>query len=157
MTRTDSFVGMLLVGIVMLFCPMVGLLSDQFGRRRIMTIGAFGFVILAYPLFSQLDSAPGLPSLLLMQGAMAVCLIFYAAPASAMLVELFPTRLRTTAIGLAYALSVAVLGGLTPFILSRLIGWTGGVTSFALYLDLAASISLITLALMQDRTGESLD
>lgn len=51
--------------------------------------------------------------------------IGYSGPMSAMLLELFPAKVRTTAIGFTYNMGYGVFGGLTPFMITLLLKITG--------------------------------
>ncbi|SDO59144.1 MFS transporter [Afipia sp. GAS231] len=153
---SQSYLGPLVVGTVLLFCPVVGILADRFQRKRVMIVGALGLVVVAYPAFSYLIAAPSTQHLIATQIAVAVCMLIYTAPASAVLAELFPTAVRATGISLTYSLGVAIFGGFTPAIITALIGSTGQPISVAFYLMGAATISLITVLMLKDHTGEVL-
>lgn len=153
---SQSYLGPLVVGAVLLFCPLVGILSDRYQRKRVMMIGALGLLVVAYPAFSFLIAAPTTERLIATQIAVAVFMLIYTAPASAVLAELFPTPVRATGIALTYSLGVAVFGGFTPAIITALIGWTAQPVSVAFYLMAAACISLVTVLTLKDHTGEVL-
>jgi len=153
---SQSYLGPLVVGSVLLFCPLVGMLADRYRRKRVMLVGALGMFAVAYPAFSYLISAPTAGHLVTTQIAVAVFMLIYTAPASAVLAELFPTPVRATGISLTYSLGVAIFGGFTPAIITALISWTAQPVSVAFYLMGAALISLVTVLTLQDRTGEVL-
>ena len=153
---SQSYLGPLVVGAVLLFCPLVGILSDRYQRKRVMMVGALGLLLVAYPAFAFLIAAPSTERLVATQIAVAVFMLIYTAPASAVLAELFPTPVRATGISLTYSLGVAVFGGFTPAIITALIGWTAQPVSVAFYLMAAALISLVTVLTLKDRTGEVL-
>lgn len=153
---SQSYLGPLVVGTVLLFCPVVGILADRFQRKRVMIVGALGLGVVAYPAFAYLIAAPSTEHLIATQIAVAVCMLIYTAPASAVLAELFPTAVRATGISLTYSLGVAIFGGFTPAIITALISSTGQPISVAFYLMGAATISLITVLMLKDHTGEEL-
>jgi MFS transporter, MHS family, proline/betaine transporter len=153
---SQSYLGPLVVGTVLLFCPLVGMLADRHQRKRVMIVGALGLLVVAYPAFSYLIAAPTAEHLVATQIAVAVFMLIYTAPASAVLAELFPTPVRATGISLTYSLGVAVFGGFTPAIITALISWTAQPISVALYLMAAALISLATVLTLTDHTGEAL-
>lgn len=80
----------------------------------------------------------------------------YGGPLVAVLAELFPTRLRATAVALAYNLTAAVIGGSAPFIVTWLVAETGDPRAPALYVTGAAVISGVTLFWLRDRYMEPL-
>jgi MFS transporter, MHS family, proline/betaine transporter len=153
---SQSYLGPLVVGTVLLFCPLVGILADRYQRKRVMIAGALGLLVVAYPAFSYLIAAPTVDRLVATQIVVAVFMLIYTAPASAVLAELFPTPVRATGISLTYSLGVAVFGGFTPAIITALISWTAQPISVAFYLMGAAFISLAAVLTLTDHTGEAL-
>ena len=153
---SQSYLGPLVVGTVLLFCPLVGALADRFRRKRVMIVGALGLLVVAYPAFTYLIAAPSTDRLVATQITVAFFMLIYTAPASAVLAELFPTPVRATGISLTYSLGVAIFGGFTPAIITALIGWTGQPVAVAFYLMGAAFVSLIAVLLLTDHTGEVL-
>jgi MFS family permease len=99
--------------------PLAGWLADRYGRRPLV-IGGFALAALVLlPLFHWLGIAagppPSLPTMLAALVALAVPVALVCAPASAFLVELFPTRVRYTAMGIPYHLGNGWFGGFMPF------------------------------------------
>ena len=153
---SQSYLGPLVVGTVLLFCPLVGALADRFRRKHVMIVGALGLLVVAYPAFAYLIASPSTDRLVATQITVAFFMLIYTAPASAVLAELFPTPVRATGISLTYSLGVAIFGGFTPAIITALIGWTGQPVAVAFYLMGAAFVSLIAVLLLTDHTGEVL-
>ncbi|MFG2291869.1 MFS transporter [Streptomyces sp. NPDC048603] len=111
-----------------------GSLSDRLGRRAVMLAGSVLVVLFAVPLLHQLR-APGVPvavkaALLVAAGATIGLL---AGPGPALLAEMFPTRVRSTGLGVAYALSNAVFSGCAGLIVTALVRHTGNPDIPALY------------------------
>ncbi|HEY0573905.1 MAG TPA: MFS transporter [Pseudonocardia sp.] len=105
------------LGIAYFLCllPFVALLSDRFGRKPTLLAFAIGFVVIAYPAFALLHLGGFWPLL----GVELIGLTFlagYSANCAAVLAEQFPAEVRTTGIGLPYALAVAVFGGTAPYL-----------------------------------------
>jgi len=153
---STSYLGPLVVGAVLLFCPLVGLLADRFRRKSVMMVGALGLLVVAYPAFSYLIASPTPEHLVVTQIIVATFMLIYTAPASAVLAELFPTAVRATGISVTYSLGVAIFGGFTPAIITALISWTGAPVAVAYYLMGAALVSLVTVFTLTDHTGEVL-
>jgi MHS family proline/betaine transporter-like MFS transporter len=156
MSLSNSYFGPFVVGIVLLFCPLVGMLADRFRRRNVMMFGAAALFLVAYPAFHWLVANPTLPWLVVVQVAVAVCMLIYTAPATAVLAELFPTEVRATGVSLTYSLGVALFGGFTPYFITQIISLTGQKVSIAFLLMAAAAVSFVTIGLIADRTGEQL-
>lgn len=137
--------------------PLAGILSDRIGRKPVMLVSALGYAILGYPMFLlpvMLHSAVGL---IIAQATSGLLLAMYAGPICAILSELFPTRVRYTALSIGYGFAVTIFGGFAPFIATFLIRLTGNPTSPALYVVFGAAISAVSLLLIKDPTNAPLD
>ncbi|MBV7694312.1 MFS transporter [Streptomyces sp. TRM70350] len=124
-----------------------GLCSDRVGRRAVMLTGALLVVMLAVPLLNLLQD-PGASNAvkgLAVFGAGAVVGLM-AGPGPAMLSEMFPTTVRYTGLGLAYALSNAVFSGCAGLIITETIERTGDVDIPAYYAAATCAVSVLALA-----------
>ncbi|MGW7695216.1 MFS transporter [Streptomyces asiaticus] len=123
-----------------------GLLSDRIGRRPVMLTGAALVAVLAFPLLNVLQdpgsSAWGQGAAVFVAG---VVVGLMAGPGPAMLAEMFPTRVRYTGLGLAYALSNAVFSGCAGLIITEVIKHTGEVDIPAYYVTVTCAISVVAL------------
>ncbi len=128
--------------------PVFGHLSDRVGRVRVMAIsGAIGLVMI-YPLFRWLVADPSVATLVCIQ--VLVALVFYCgyyATVPAALADLFPTRRRTTGVGISYVLAQVAFGGVTPLVVGAIVAATGDPTSPGLYLCAVMLLSLCCLLL----------
>ncbi len=99
--------------------PLAGWLSDRHGRRPVIIAGFVlsavsllpGFHLLATTVQPELNFVAALMVLWML----AVPVALVCGPASAYLVELFPTRIRYSAIGLPYHIGNGWFGGFMPF------------------------------------------
>jgi MFS transporter, MHS family, proline/betaine transporter len=130
-------------------------LSDRFGRRRVMATTAVAYLLLSYPLM-VLMQRPDFYSILVAQALMATMISFYIGPVPALLVEMFPTRIRSTAMALAYNISAALFGGTSPMVNEWLIKTTGTNLAISWYLMLCAGISIVALFFYRDGYREPL-
>ncbi|MFH9002580.1 MFS transporter [Streptomyces afghaniensis] len=129
-----------------------GLLSDRLGRRAVMLTGAVLVVVLAVPLLNLLQE-PGVSNTVkgvAVFGAGAVVGLM-AGPGPAMLSEMFPTRVRCTGLGLAYALSNAVFSGCAGLIITETIERTGSVDIPAYYAAVTCAVSVPALLTLSGR------
>jgi MFS transporter, MHS family, alpha-ketoglutarate permease len=134
--------------------PFVALLSDRYGRKPTLLAFAIGFVVLAYPAF-QLLEVGGFWPLLVVELVGVTFLAGYSANCAVVMAEQFPAEVRSTGIGLPYALAVAVFGGTAPYITtwmsaSGLRGWVW------LYVAVAALIGVVVYATMPETKGREL-
>ncbi|MEV4033153.1 MFS transporter [Streptomyces umbrinus] len=123
-----------------------GLLSDRIGRRPVMLTGALLVTVLAVPLLNLLQNTG--TSNAVKGGAVFVAgavVGLMAGPGPAMLSEMFPTSVRYTGLGLAYALSNAVFSGCAGLIITETIKRTGSVDIPAYYAAVTCAVSVLAL------------
>jgi len=142
--------------ILLLFIPLMALVSDKLIRRKkILVLGFIAMAALSYPLFLLLRH----DNVVLVSFVQIIFGLLIAIPlgtAPAMLVELFPTDDRLTAYSLSYNIGSGVIGGTTPFIATWLIDVTGSSLAPCFYLAGWSIVAVVALALMQDRSREPL-
>ncbi|MFF6986600.1 MFS transporter [Streptomyces sp. NPDC010273] len=131
-----------------------GLLSDRLGRRPVMLTGAALVVVLSVPLLNLLQSVGTSDTVkgAWVFGAGAVVGLM-AGPGPAMLSEMFPTSVRYTGLGLAYALSNAVFSGCAGLIITESVRRTGNVDIPAYYAAAACAVSVLALAVTKSSAG----
>jgi len=118
-----SFVFMLNAGLMVfwiLLLPQFGALAQRFGRRVVMNGGLLGMAIFSYPLFLLIGTEPKFENILLAQLILSLFAMAYAAPSSALLVDLFPVAERYSGIAFGYSLGHAIFGGVMPILLTTL-------------------------------------
>jgi MFS transporter, MHS family, proline/betaine transporter len=137
--------------------PVGGWLSDSFGRKSIFIASGIGTLILAYPLFLWMDQGIVLAAVV-SQLVFAVLLGVAWGALPALMVEMFPTSMRVSGIGLAYNGGMASVYGTAPWIATWLINTTGGdLAAPAYYVMLMALLSLIAALGIGSRVGEALE
>ncbi len=154
---TAEILGMLVIAHIvhMIVIPLVGGLADRIGRKPVYTIGvigaaAWGFI--AFPMFNTTD-----PVIIIL----AICLglvihSFMYAPQPAIMSEMFPTRMRYSGVSLGYQVTSIVAGSLAPIIATALLSAYGSYIPVAVYLAIAAAITLIAVISMRETKGISL-
>jgi MFS transporter, MHS family, proline/betaine transporter len=132
------------IGLVALIIgiPIMGYLSDRYGRRPLLLICCAAFIILPWPLFTYLSSGK-VPYvvLVLIQIAIAILISLYSGAGPAAIAEIFPTRSRSTWMTTGYALSVAIFGGSAPYLSIWMIEKLGTPIAPVWYLIAAAVVS----------------
>ncbi|BBY14855.1 MFS transporter [Mycolicibacterium litorale] len=154
--KTASFVSMSLASLValVLILPLAAL-SDRIGRRPLLIGGAAAFVVLAYPLFLLLTSG-SLAAAITAHCVLAAIESVYVSTAVTAGVELFATRVRYSGFSIGYNVSVAAFGGTTPYVVTWLTATTDNNLAPALYLVVAAVVSLATLLTLRESAGRPL-
>ncbi|ABO07816.1 MFS transporter [Pyrobaculum calidifontis] len=111
--------------------PLFGYISDKVGRKPILLLGIYGNALwfpIAFWLIDQVGPQKDLTALWLLFWSMTLFNgIGYSGAMSAFLLELFPARIRLSAVSLAYNLGYGVTGGLTPFVITWLYSITKNV------------------------------
>ncbi|TXJ86831.1 MFS transporter [Streptomyces lavendulae] len=123
-----------------------GVLSDRVGRRPVLLAGAVLVVAAALPVLDLLQDpgAPALAKALALAGAGALVGLM-AGPGPALLAEMFPSRVRWTGLGLAYALSNAVFSGCAGLIITEAVRRTGNPDIPGYYAAAACAVSAAAL------------
>ncbi|GAA1149943.1 MULTISPECIES: MFS transporter [Streptomyces violaceusniger group] len=149
---STGFASTLVTGIVLTgLTPVVGHLSDRFGRTRIMLIFAALILALVYPSLAFLVAAPGFGVILGVMFLVGVLKAGYFAPLPAMMAELFPVTNRATGLAVSYNIAVMLFGGTTPLIIVWLVDVTGSKLAPTFYLMFLALLSLSCVAFARRR------
>lgn len=141
--------------IMILLIPIAGWLSDKVGRKIMIGTSALIFATLSYPLFLTLNGA-NLVWVWFIQFVFAIALSCYFGPMSALLVEMFPTKGRYSAISFSLSTSAAIFGGTAPLVGTFLVKMTGLETAPAFYLTIAGVVTLVATFFIKDRYKEAL-
>ncbi len=137
--------GILAGAIQIAVVPVAGAFSDKLGRLPIAAAAAFAVLVSVHPLFAWLVVKPTIGSLLFVQAVIGTFVAAYAGAIAALICELFPIRVRTTAVSMSYSFAAALFGGFAPFLLAWLIDLTGSNLIPSYYVMFAAMISLVAL------------
>ncbi|SAL09706.1 membrane protein [Caballeronia peredens] len=147
---TGLVAGMVGGFMIMCFSPVVGTLADKHGRRPFLSGAAIAILVLAWPMFAWINAAPGLASLLVFQAVFGVLIAAYTGPILAAFAELFPTKVLSTGLSVAYNFAVTIFGGFAPFLITWLIARTGSNMAPAIYVMIAAAISFAGTRFIKD-------
>ncbi|GHE05768.1 MFS transporter [Streptomyces alanosinicus] len=131
-----------------------GLLSDRVGRRPVLLAGTVLVTVTAVPLLDLLQDAgtSGAVKGAALVGAGAMVGLM-AGPGPALLAETFPTRVRWTGLGLAYALANAVFSGCAGLFITEAVRRTGDQDIPAYYAAAVCAASALALLKQPARKG----
>jgi MFS family permease len=134
------------VAVFTVVAPLSGVLADHIGRKPLMLTWAFGFAVLTWPMFLLVRDG-GIYTYLIASviGMVLIALIFGAIPAA--MSELFPTGVRASGTGIAYAISTAIFGGTAPLIASWVTahGGDNGIVWYVIAASLICGAGFMTM------------
>ncbi len=140
----------LLIGLI----PIMGRLSDEWGRKSLLVTSAAGMALLSWPLLTMVAADGSLFSVIFAQLCFTVLMSAFLGPIPATLVEMFPPRLLYSSIGISYNVSLSIFGGLSPFIATWLFKNYQTVSAPGLYLTGLSILSLLAaLGLSENSPG----
>jgi metabolite-proton symporter len=144
--------------ITTILIPIMGSLSDKYGRKKLYIAGTVGMMLYAFPYFWMLQQQ----SVALLVIATIVGLGVIWAPITAVLgtmfSEIFDAKVRYTGITLGYQIGAAVAGGTAPLVATALlVNFNNSYVPIALYIIITAIISLLAIWAVKDRSRENLD
>jgi MHS family proline/betaine transporter-like MFS transporter len=141
---TALWIGTSCLAVFVLLLPLMGWLSDRVGRRPLLIASCIGYAILGYPFFLMASSG-NIGLAVLAQLLMVLLYVPYAGACPAFYAEIFPTRVRYTALSIGYNIAVAIFGGFAPFIATFLVRATGNNHAPSAYVIIAALVTLVIL------------
>lgn len=129
-------------------CILVSRLSDRTGRKPIYLAGTILGIVVAFPLFSLLDTA-NVGLVLLASATLGIIeggFLYGIQPSY--FGELFPTKFRYLGMSLGYQAATVLVGATAPIIGVILVEWGGGHTwAFSLYLIAVLALAAISVLL----------
>jgi MHS family proline/betaine transporter-like MFS transporter len=135
--------------------PLAGLLSDFVGRKPLLFLGAAGGLLLSWPLLWLMHHTETV-AILAGQMGFALLIGLFGGVVPVTMAEALPTRVRCTAVSIAYNLCVGILGGCTPLVASYLIERSHNDLSPAYLLIAAAALSLVAVISLRETAWASL-
>ncbi|MGQ9675257.1 MAG: MFS transporter [Chloroflexota bacterium] len=137
-----SFVGYILFG---------GLLADRWGRKPVLMIGYGLAAVTWYPL-TMLTRTGDLFLIALIPILLTLWTGFYYGPYGALAPEMYPARIRYTALSIAYHVPVGWLGGFAPYIMLSFASSMNDPIAGAWYPAICCAISFIACGLFLKET-----
>jgi len=133
---------------VILVTPVVGLLSDRYGRKPALVVFAILSAALPIVMFSLM--AGSVERALL--GAVVLALVAGGVSAVGAIAtgEQFTEESRASGLGLGYTVATAIFGGLTPYLAQLLVEWTGSPQVPGIMIAVVAAAVLPVFLLMRE-------
>ena len=144
MSDKQSFFVTLCVGLSnLIWLPIMGAVSDRFGRRPLLILFSVLMIATAWPVLHWLVGSPTFAHLLEAELWLSFLYASYNGAMVVYLAEVMPADVRATGFSLAYSLATALFGGFTPAVSSYLIHATGDKAMPGVWLTFAALCGLI--------------
>jgi len=156
LTAVTSLAVTLCVGFSNLFwLPVMGHLSDRFGRRPLLVLSSVLFLATSYPAMAWLVASPSFGRLLAVELWLSFLYGSYNGAMVVFLTEVMPVEARTTGFSLAYSLATAIFGGFTPAICTWLIHSTGNRAMPGVWVACAAAAGLTASVVLSHTPKEA--
>ncbi|WP_323127136.1 MFS transporter [Brevibacterium atlanticum] len=135
--------------------PIVGAATDKVGRRLPYGVGIVLTATWGFFAFPMYDTGSGaLIFLALLLGLIFHALMYAGQPA--IMAEMFPTRMRNSGVSTGYQVTAIVAGSFAPIIGTALLDKFDSSVPIAIYLLVAAVISMIALFFTRETKGIAL-
>jgi metabolite-proton symporter len=153
----QSALNAVLIGSAVQFAliPLFGALSDRVGRKPVYLVGAAGVGAWAFVFFGLVDTHSFAQLVL----AVTVGLVFHSAmyaPQAAFFSELFATRMRYSGASIGAQFSSVAAGAPAPLIATALLKDYGSATPIAVYVAIAAVVTLFAVVCARETRGRDL-
>ena len=139
----------IIMGIVTL---LAGFMSDVIGRRKIFVINLIIIIILA-PFLMRIVESGDFLAIVIAQITLCILAAFYIGPEPALQAELYPTKIRSTALSISYNTATSIFGGLTPYVIESIVQKTGSIVYCLYYILGCAVLGLVALYFYKDRSS----
>jgi len=151
MATTSAFAAVIIFGL----CGVVGdlasgWLADRFGRKRVLVLPWLALFVLVVPTFQWLSALRTPAALLIATALLTLLHIFGSTPALLLFIEALPARIRAGALGIVYAVAIALFGGTTQLAVKALIEWTKSPLAPAWYMMAAILVGLTGALLIRE-------
>ena len=132
------------------FEPIGGMLSDRFGRRPVVLVAGVLLLVIAMPAFIVITRLRSVTALYGMTALLSVVQAFFVAPVLIALTEGLPKAIRSGALSILYAVSIAIFGGSAQLVVKALIDVTGSALAPGGYMTLALAIGVVAMVFMRE-------
>jgi MFS family permease len=133
----------------------VGRLADSIGRRPLYVAGAILGATWCWFAFPAMDTRnTGVILAVLMAGLLFHAMMYAVQPA--IMAEMFPTRMRYSGVSISYQVTSIVAGSLAPILATTWLKDTGSWWPTAVYMAVAAAITLVAALALRETRGASL-
>jgi MFS family permease len=152
----QSFLVQMIAAIVMVIVvPVAGAVSDRSARKPLLLVSLIAYLVLLYPLYAWVIAGPSIEKLLVCQVVIGFFSAFFLGVYCTTLVELFPVRIRSTALSIVNNVAVLVFGGFAQFFVTWLIALTGSPLAPIFYVMIGVALGLLAVIAMRGEPRET--
>lgn len=126
--------------------PLVALLADKIGRRKIIIFGSILMLICIYPIFLGFSSGKE-PLVLLSLISISLLIAISFSPVNTFLILQFPVSIRYRGFSLPWNIFISLIGGTTPLVLMALIKFSHNIYAPVAYYGIAILLCWLALYL----------
>ncbi|MDI2032747.1 MFS transporter [Saccharopolyspora sp. TS4A08] len=131
--------------------PLFGALSDRWGRRPVSILGALVMAVACYPFFLMVDTEIAWLVWLALLITLGIGQSAVLGSQPAFFAELFSTKVRFTAVGVANNIGTVLTGGLAPVLASALLLWFDhNIIGVVIFLLATCAITVVTVAVARE-------
>lgn len=140
-----------IVGLSGVICdPLGGWLSDRHGRKPVMVIPWLFLAVAVFPCFALLTRERSGFALYTACAVLACASTLSTSVSLIAITESLPQRVRSGGLSILYAVSIAVFGGSTQFVVAWLTRLTGSPLAPAWYMICGVLVGMIGLSIMPE-------
>jgi MFS family permease len=150
-SRTTALNVITVATLVTTLCiPLMGILSDKIGRKRVFLFGAAGLALFAFPYFYLLSLKSTFWVYAISIIALGILWSSIASIIGTMFTEMFSTNVGYTGITLGYQTGSALFGGTSPMIATVLLkNYNGSWTPLAIFICILCVTSFISVTFLR--------
>ena len=138
--------------------PVMGSLSDKFGRKRMYLLGAAAMLVYAFPYFLLVNTHNEYLIILATFIGLAIIWPPITATMGTMFSEAFSKEVRFTGVTLGYQIGAALAGGTAPMISEYLMALFGGSSlPVSFYIIVTAIISITAVMALRGENMQDMD
>lgn len=154
--RTALQINSVNMAILLCIVFVMSRVSDRIGRKPILAGAAIGLLLFSWPLFTLMRTGE-VVYVFLGQLGFTVLIGSFGAVNPIVLCEVFPRKVRCSAVSAAYNLAFGLAGGTAPAVATWLIETTGHPSVPALYIMACAAISAVAALTVQTRRRDAFE
>lgn len=139
------------IALMCILIPFVGAYSDRFNKKKILLISLLLYFFSIFPLFYWLLSKPNLMRLFVVEIIWCILIAGFFGVFTAVIANIFPASIRSTALGISYNLMVMIFGGFAQFIVTGLIEYFHSPIAITYYLLFTTAITVFAAICYQER------